>query len=57
MCIRDRYYAVAEAYQATGYTTGYSDTEALINYLQTELGGVIDATYGQAGERILIAVE
>lgn len=53
----DTYYAVAEAYQATGYTTGYSDTEALINYLQTELGGVIDATYGQAGERILIAVE
>lgn len=53
----DTYYAAAEAYQQTGYTTGYSDTDALINYLQTELGGMIGEAYAQPQERVLIAVE
>ena len=53
----DTYYAVAKAYQDTGYTTGYSDTDALINYLQTALGGVIDGSYAYNQERIFIAVE
>ncbi len=53
----DTYYAVAEAYQKTGFTTGYSDTDALVNYLQTALGGVVDESYEKPRERIFIAVE
>ncbi len=50
----DTFYAVAEAYQNTGYTTGYSDTDALINYLQTGLNGTIGEQYAQAQGRVLL---
>jgi len=41
----DTFFAVALAYQETGYSTGYSDTDALINFLKTELKGVIGEEY------------
>lgn len=53
----DTYFAVAKAYQDSGYITGYSDTDALVNYLKTALGGVIGQQYANPQERIFIAVE
>ncbi|WP_180326517.1 bifunctional metallophosphatase/5'-nucleotidase [Raoultibacter phocaeensis] len=53
----DTYYAAAEAYEKTGYITGYTDTDALVNFVRTELEGVIGEAYAQPKERVLIAVE
>lgn len=50
----DTYFAVAEAYQTTGYGTGYSDTDALINYIKTMLGGTIGEDYAAPHGRITI---
>jgi len=50
----DTFYSVAAAYQETGFTTGYSDTDALINFIKTELGGVISETYLSPQGRITI---
>jgi 5'-nucleotidase len=50
----DTYYVVAQAYQETGYAIGYTDTDALINYLQTELGGTIGSSYAAPQGRITV---
>lgn len=50
----DTYYPVAAAYNDNGYTTGYSDTDALINYVNTELGGVIGSRYASPLGRISV---
>lgn len=50
----DTYYAVAQAYRNNGFTTGYSDTDALINYIQTELGGTIGQAYAAPQGRITV---
>jgi 5'-nucleotidase len=43
----DTYYAAGKAYAKGGYTTGYSDTDALTNYISDELGGVIGKDYAK----------
>jgi 5'-nucleotidase len=50
----DTYYAMAQAYWQTGFTIGYTDTEALINYMQTALGGRIGQDYAGAQGRFAI---
>ncbi|MDR2036140.1 MAG: bifunctional metallophosphatase/5'-nucleotidase [Coriobacteriales bacterium] len=50
----DTYYAVAKIYQDTGYSTGYSDTDALINFIQTALGGTIGEEYRLPHGRITV---
>jgi len=50
----DTFFAVARAYQDTGYSTGYSDTDALINYLKPERSGVSGEDYSTPKDRITI---
>lgn len=50
----DTYYAVAKAYQETGHGTGYSDSDALVNYIKTGLGGTIGESYSAPQGRIVI---
>jgi 5'-nucleotidase len=50
----DSYHVVAQAYQESGYTTGYTDTDALIHYLQTGLGGTIGSAYAASQGRVTL---
>jgi len=50
----DTYFAVAEAFQDTGFYTGYSDTDALINFIKTKLEGSIGSDYAAPAGRITI---
>lgn len=51
----DTYYAFAYANATTGYDTGVALEDALVNYVQTELGGVVSAEmYGEPQGRITV---
>ena len=44
-----------EFMNSTGFYTGYSDTDALINYIKTELSGVIGESYTAPQGRITVS--
>ena len=50
----DTYYVFAYPYAQTGYKTGVALEDALVNYTQTVLGGVIGAQYAEPAGRITI---
>jgi len=50
----DTYYAFKYPFQQTGYKTGVALEDALINYTQTVLGGVIGEQYAAPAGRIII---
>lgn len=50
----DTYYRFAQAGAATKIYVGYLDSEALINYMKTELGGTIPENYAEPQGRITV---
>ena len=50
----DTYYCLAKAGAKTMAYAGYLDTEALTNYMKTELGGTIPETYAKPQGRITL---
>lgn len=50
----DTYYAFAYPYKVSGYKTGVALEDALVNYTQQVLGGVIGEAYAQPQGRITI---
>ncbi len=50
----DTYYAFRYAYKTTGYATGVALEDALVQYVQTVLGGVVGAQYAEPAGRITI---
>ena len=50
----DTYYCLAKAGAKTMAYAGYLDTEALTNYMKTELGGTIPESYAKPQGRITL---
>jgi 5'-nucleotidase len=50
----ETYYAVAAASQTGAAQIGYTDTDALINYLTTDLHGNINGDYAESQKRFTI---
>lgn len=50
----DTYYAFKYPYATSGYKTGVALEDALVNYTQTVLGGVIGGDYAEAQGRIIV---
>ncbi len=50
----DTYYVFAYPFTQTGYKTGVALEDALVNYTQTVLGGVIGEQYAEPAGRIII---
>ena len=50
----DTYYAFKYAYATAGYDTGVALEDALVNYVQQELGGVVGQQYAQPQGRITV---
>ncbi len=50
----DAYGALAEPGRAVLFPAGYTDADAVFHYLQDELHGYIDETYGQPAGRIIL---
>ena len=50
----DTYYVFAYAYAQTGYNTDINLEDALVEYVQTQLGGVIGEQYAAPQGRITI---
>lgn len=50
----DSYYVLAKAYVDNGYITGINDSDMLTNYINSELGGIIDERYVSPQQRVTI---